>query len=257
MESTISSTQLDFEIEAGSTLYATTELAKGTTIGGAVTIAGDITASSGSGVTALEQDMLVTEGTTLDKYTTLGKDTVVTTQFTSTSTGSTVVYSVGSTLANAVILSRDITLSSNMTLAYDAAAANNTQIKAGSVLANGSTMGAEFEIGVTYNTDTAGTQTITAATALTDTLYLHSTDSSATVTWGTSGATAVIKAGSLLTDGSVLTLSTSAADTTWDGPTLVTSAGVLEVGDTFTYGASITLSGDQVLSADLTSGNGG
>lgn len=256
VESSIPSTALDFEIEAGSTLYATSELAKGTTVGGAITIAGDTFASSETGVTALEQDMLVTEGTTLNEFSTLGKGTVVTTQFQASASGSIITYEVGSTLASSVVLTRDITLSADMTLAYSSTTTDNTQIKAGSVLANGSNMGAEFEIGVTFNTHTSGMQTITADTALTNTLYLHST-AGAAVTWGTSSANSVLKAGSLLTDGSILTLSTSAADTTWDGPTLVTNAGVLEVGDTFTYGGTITLSGDQVLSADLTSGNAG
>lgn len=256
VESSISSTQLDFEIEAGSTLYATTEIAVGTTIGGSITVAGDTIASASTGTTELEQDMLVTDGTTLNAYTTLGKGTVITTQFTTTASGSSVTYSVGDTLASAVELSRDVTLSADMTLAYDSA--NNTKIKAGSTLANGSQLGAEFEIGVTYSTDTSGAQTISAGTALANNLYLAST-SGAAVSWATSSSAAVITAGSLLADGTILTLvnttsGVGTADTTWDGPTLITTAGKLEVGDTFTLGNAITLSGDQVISTDLKSG---
>ncbi|MEH0019922.1 MAG: flagellin [Desulfobacter sp.] len=257
VESSVASTQLDYELMAGTTLYPTTQIAKGTVLGGSITIAGDTQDSSGAGLTALDQDMLVTAGTTLDKHTILGKGTVVTTRFTSTASGAVVVYDVGDTLASAVELTQDITLSSDMTLVYNSTTSDNTQIKAGSVLTSGSTMGAEFEIGVTYDTGSAN-QAITADTATVNNIYLNS-PSAGTVTWGTTGtgAVAVIKAGSLLTSGTVLTLPASAglADTLWDGPTLITTAGVLEVGDSFAGGTVITLSGDQVLSADLTRGS--
>jgi flagellin len=254
VESSISSTQLDYEIEAGSTLYATTEIAKGTTIGGSVTVAGDTFASSATGVTAIEQDMLVTDGTTLLENSTLGKGTVVTTQFQSSSSGSVVTYEVGTTLASAVVLTEDVTLSANMTLAYDSDANNNTQIKAGSTLADGSIMGAEFEIGVNY--DSSGVaQTYALDTNLSNDLYAldTSTDGTGTITWDTDAATNGIAAGSMLADGTVLNLvnNTTAIGTTWAGPTLVTTAGVLEVGDTFTRNGAITLSGDQVISTDL------
>ena len=254
VESSISSTQLDYEIEAGSTLYATTEISKGTTIGGSVTIAGDTMASSATGVTAIEQDMLVTDGTTLLENSTLGKGTVVTTQFQSSSSGSVVTYSVGTTLANAVILTQDVTLSSNMTLAYDSDPNNNTSIKAGSTIADGSTMGAEFEIGYNYDT-TGAAQTYAAGATLSNDLYVYDDTGAAgtTLDWETTTAAGVITAGSMLADGTVLNLvnNTTAIGTTWAGPTLVTTAGVLEVGDSFTTNGAITLSGDQVISSDL------
>jgi flagellin len=254
VESSIASTQLDYEIEAGSSLYATTELAKGTTIGGSVTVAGDTVSSSSTGTTPLEQNMLVTEGTTLNAYSTIGNGTVVTTEFTTTASGSSVTYSVGDTLASSVMLTQDVTLSADMTLAYHSTATENTQIKAGSTLANGSTMGAEFEIGVTYD-GTSSAVTITASNAITTDLYL-ATSAAADTDFGTTDSAATIKAGSFLTDGSVLSISTAGGDNTWAGPTLSTTSGMLEAGDTFTTGA-ITLDGDQIISVDLVSRAGG
>lgn len=249
VESSISTTSLDYELMAGSTLYPSAEIAKGTVIGGSITVSGDTVASASTGTTALEQDMLVATGTTLAQYSTLGKGTIVTTQFTSSASGSVVTYNVGDVLASSVELSRDITLAADMTLAYSSTTSDNTKIKAGSVLTNGSAMGAKFDIGVTYSTATSGAQTITSNVALSNSLYFESSSGAGTTTWGTSSGTAVIKAGSLLSNGTVINLDTAGG--TWTGPTLVTSAGVLEQNDTFSAGLSITLSGDQVLSEDL------
>ena len=242
VESTVSSTQLDYEIMAGSTLYPTTEVGKGTVIGGSVVVAGDTIASAGTGVVALEQDMLLAAGSTLERYSTLGKGTIVTTQFSSSASGSIIDYNVGDVLASAVELTRDITLAADMTLVYDST--NNSEIKAGSILANGSQLGATFEIGATYNaTDGSGTIGIGATTAsdilLTDALA------------DTSGSM-VIQAGSLLASGTTVILAdTTAATVTYTGPTLITSSGTIEFGDTINGGATYTLIGDQVMSEDL------
>ncbi len=241
IESSINSTQLDYGIKAGSTFYATTEIAKSSILGGAITVSGDTIASSNSGTTALEQDMIATAGTTLKAWTTLGKGTVVTTQFTSTASG-TVTYNVGDTLTSAVLLTRDITLNASMTLKYDSTA--NTKIKAESILAKGSQLGVEFDIGATYSstsltTMSAGATTTTANYRLTTALA------------GATATTLTLKAGSLLADTSAILLESTGGDTTWAGPTLTTTAGVIEAGDTISAGSLYTLSGDQVLSEDL------
>ncbi|MCD4675251.1 MAG: flagellar protein FlaB, partial [Desulfobacula sp.] len=243
VESSINSTQLDYELMAGSTLYATTEVAKNTVIGGAITVAGDIVSSDSAGTTALEQDMLIAAGSTLKTYSTIGNGTVITTQFTSTASGSVITYNVGQTLTSSVLLTRDVTLNANMTAKYDSSA--NTKIKAGSILAQGTQLGAEFEIGATYD-DTSVIVAITASSATLQDLFIGND-----TTVSNSGAGLNIIAGSLLADASVFVISTEAAGTsTWDGPTLTTTTGVIEMGDTFTT-STITLSGDQVLSEDF------
>lgn len=245
VESTIESTQLDYSLKAGSTLYSTTQIAKGTVLGGAVTVAGDTVASSSTGTTALEQDMLITAGTTLEQFSTLGRGTVVTTAFTSSASGAVVSYSVGDTLTSSVMLTRDVTINANMTLKYSSTAADNTKIKAGSILANGSNLGAEFEIGMTYNTSAADVS-ITTAGATTSDLYL----TAAVV--GSSVGSATIKAGSLLANDTELILASDSSGTlSWTGPTLITDSGTIEYGDTVQRGQVYTLSGDQVLSGDL------
>ncbi len=244
VESSVSRTQLDYEIMAGSTLYATTEIAKGSVIGGSVTVAGSTFASAGTGVTVLEQDMLVTAGSTLDKYTTLGKGTIVTTQFTTSSSGSVVTYNVGDVLASSVVLSRDITLAKDMTLTYNSTATDNTKIKAGSILTNGSQLGATFEIGAIYNaTDGAGTTAIDGTT--TTNIMLNNTLS-------TTDNSFTIQSGSLLTENTTLVLVTTGGSTTYSGPTLITTSGVIVSGDTITEDAVYTLSEDQILSEDFT-----
>ena len=253
VESTVSSTQLDYELMAGSTLYATTEIAKGTVIGGSITVAGNTFGSGGTGVTLLEQDMLIAAGSTLDKYTTLGKGTIVTTAFTSSASGSVIDYAVGDTLVSAVELSRDITLNADMTVAYSTTSSDNTAIKAGSVLTNGTSLGAKFEIGQTYTTASTGTIASGAATS-TDVRI------GADLTSNVTGAGFTIKAGSYLESGTALVLSTGGATSTWSGPTLITTAGVIEQGDTITSGQVYTLDGGQVMSEDLLLGiytNGG
>ncbi|MFH2093689.1 MAG: flagellin [Pseudomonadota bacterium] len=243
VESTVSSTQLDYELKAGTTLYATTEIAKSTVLGGAVTVAGDLVTSDSAGTTSLEQDMLIGAGSTIKTWSTLGKGTVVTTQFTSTASGSVITYNVGQTLTSSVLLTRDITLNANMVAKYDATA--NTKIKAGSTLAQGTQLGAKFEIGATFD-DTSAAVAITVGTATTQDLYFGGD-----TTVSNSGGNLNIAAGSMLKSGSIFVISTMAAGTsTWGGPTLVTNSGVIEQGDTFTS-STITLTADQVLSEDF------
>jgi flagellin len=247
IESTVTSSPLDYQLKAGSTLYSFSDIAKGTQIEGSVTVSGDTFASSATGVTAIEEDMLVAAGSTLTKYSTLGKGTVVTSQFISTASGSSVTYDVGDVLSDAVELSRDVTLSANMTLKYDSTSSDNTQIKAGSILAAGTTMGAKFEIGDTFNT-TDGSGVIVSGGTTTSNIMLFDSLADATTAGGMT-----IKAGSLLSSGTVLILESTGGSTTWTGPTLVTNSGTIEYGDTISLNTAYTLSGDQVLSEDFTS----
>ncbi len=245
VEATIPSTQLDYQLKSGSTIYATSQLGKGTVIGGAVTVGGDTIASSSTGTTALEEDMLVTAGTTLETWSTIGKGTVVTTSFTSSASGAVVTYAEGSTLTSSVLLTRDVTLNANMNLKYSSTSADNTKIKAGSILANGSQLGAEIEIGKTYNSSATNVN-ITTGVATTSDILL-----TAALTGSTEGG-ATIKAGSFLADDSAFILASGSSGTlSWTGPTLITDSGVIEYGDTVQRGQVYTLSGDQVLSADL------
>ena len=243
VESSISSTQLDYTLKAGSTLYYATQVAKGTELGGSVTVGGDTNTTAGG--TAIEQDMLVASGSTLEAGTVLGLGTVVTTAFTSSASGSVVNYSVGDTLTSAVTLSADLTVSSNMTLKYNSTSNQNTVIHAGSILAAGTQLGAELEIGKTY--DSGGTnQQITTGVATTSDIYLTSD----VATNSTGGVT--IKAGSLLADNTELILASDASGTmTWTGPTLITDSGTIEYGDTVNRGQTYTLSGDQIISGDI------
>ncbi|MFH2060657.1 MAG: flagellin [Pseudomonadota bacterium] len=247
VESSISATTGDFELKAGSTLYSFTEIAKGTVLGGSVTVAGN---TNSAATATLEQDMLTATGSTLQDGTVLGKGTVVTTAFTSTGTGSVVNYSIGDTLSAAVTLTQDVTLSANMTLKYSSTAAENSVIKAGSTLASGTIAGAKFEIGATYD-DSAANAVVVAGTATASDIILTE------ILTGNSDGGDVIKAGSLLKSGTALLLiSGGAAVTTgiWTGATLVTNAGTLKYGDTINRGQLYTLSADQVLSEDLTTG---
>jgi len=239
VESSIASTQLDYELKAGSTLYAFTEIAKGTVLGGSVTVGGNTATSS---VQSLDQDMLVKAGSTLKSGSVLGVGTVVSTAFTANS----VDYAVGDTLVASVTLTSDLTINNDMTLKYSSTSAENSKIMAGSTLAAGSELGAKLEIGETYST--ASTGAISVNTATTQDLQLV-----AALTFGNSGGTGAIKAGSMLADGTTLALVTSGAITTnvWSGPTLILTGGAkLEAGDTFTS-STVTLSGNQVIAEDL------
>ncbi len=245
VESSIAATQLDFDLRAGSTLYATSEIGKGTVLGGSIVVAGDTIASSSTGTTALEQDMMITSGTTLRQYSSLGKDTVVTTAFTSSASGSVVTYNVGNTLTSTVLLTRDLTVNTSMTLKYGSTASDNTLIKAGSIIAKGTQLGVELEIGKAFNSDAANV-TITTAGQTTSNLFITE------ALTGLSDGGATIKAGSLLADDTALILASDSTGTmSWTGPTLVTDSGVVEYGDNVQRGQIYTLSGDQVISGDL------
>ncbi|NOX34963.1 MAG: flagellin [Deltaproteobacteria bacterium] len=243
VESSIASTSLDYDLKAGTTLYYSTQVAKGTELGGSVTVGGDVNTTAGG--TAIEQDMLVTSGSTLEAGSVLGLGTVVTTAFSSSASGSVVNYSVGDTLTSAVTLSADLTAGSNMTLKYNATSSQNTVIHSGTILASGTQLGVELEIGKTYDSGAANQQITTAATTTSD-VYLTSN-----LVMDSSGA-GTVKAGSLLVDNSELILASDASGTmTWTGPTLITDSGTLEYGDTVNRGQIYTLSGDQVVSGDI------
>lgn len=236
VESSIAETALDYELKAGSTLYSFTEIAEGTTLGGSVTIGGSVNAAA----TEIDQEMLVTAGSTLETGSILGKGTVVTTQF----TVGTTTYNVGDSLTSAVTLTSDLTVNADMSLAYSSTSTDNSAIKVGTVLAAGSVMGEELEIGVTYDTSSTAV-TAAAGAAITSDIYFDGAE-----VWSNTAATAVIKAGSLLKEDSILTLETNGG--TWAGPTLIHDGGTLESGDTYAADTVITLSADQVLSEDLT-----
>lgn len=244
VESSIASTQLDYELKAGTTLYYATQVAKGSVLGGSATVGGDVHVTAGG--TAIEQDMLVASGSTLEAGSVLGLGTVITTAFTSSASGAVVNYSIGDTLTSAVTLSADLTLGSNMTLEYNATSNQNTVIHAGSILSAGTTLGVELEIGKTYDTNAANQQ-ITTGVATTTDIYVTTTD----ITTNSMGG-ATIKAGSLLANTSILILASDVSGTVaWTGPTLVTSAGTIEYGDNVVRGQLYTLSGDQVISGDI------
>ena len=245
VEAQISSTQLDTEMVAGSTLYSFSEVNKGTVLGGAVTIAGStIDSTAAAGMTAIEQDMLVASGSTLKENTILGKGTVVTTEFTSSASGTVTTYEVGDVLTSAVELSRDITLSADMTLKYSDTATDSSHLKADSTLTAGTQMGVKIEIGATYN-QTDGSGAIATGATTTSAIILE--DNLADGTTATAG-TFTIKAGSYLKDNTELVFT---ASTSWSGPTLVTDSGVIEAGDVVSADTVYTLSGDQILSEDV------
>jgi len=248
VEGQIDSSQLDYKLKSGSSLYATTTIAQGTVLGGEITLSG-LTIDSTAGTTAIAQDMLVSDGSTLMENTTLGQGTVVTTEFTTTSSGSVLTYKVGDVLSSAVKLTRDVTLNADMVLKYSSTAADSSHIKAGSTLNTGTVAGAALEIGYTYAS--TSNATITANTATTTDLVLSNAGD---MTLQQSDGLAVIKAGSYLESGSVLQIKNGS--TSWSGPTLYTTTGVIETGDTVVSSAqTFTLSRGQVLSNDLTLGS--
>ena len=241
VESTVTSTQLDTEVRAGSTLVAGSIVAKGTQLGGSVVVAGN-TNSNNVTTQTLAQDMLAATGTVLRANSIIGKDTVVTTQFT---VGST-TYTVGQQLTSAVTLSSDVTLTADMTLKFSATSSENSKVAANSILATGSQLGADFTIGVVRD-NSAATAGRTAQTTTTAKFVTADITGAATTDF-------TIKAGSLLKSGSIFTLTSSS--TTYTGPTLVHSGGTLSRGDTISGTTTITLVGDQVVSADFTTADG-
>ncbi len=240
VESSIDSTQGDYQLKAGSTLYSTTEIAKGTVLGGSVTVGGD----TGGTATGIQQDMLVTSGSTLKTGSVLGKGTVVTTAFSTTTDD----FEVGDTLSSSVTLTSDLTLQNNMTLKYSSTGAENSKIMADSTLAKGTEMGVKLDIGYTYGT-AGGTTTMSVGASTTADLYFNNN-----TTVSNTGGNLAIKAGSLLADDSTLKFTTGSGTATWGGPTLVFDSGTLEAGDTYDTTSTYTLASDQVISEDLTNG---
>jgi flagellin len=244
VESTVTSTQLDTSIESGSTVYAGSIIAKGTQLSGNAVVSGN-TLSTSLTLQTLAQDMLATAGTQLRAGSVLGKGSVVSTQF----TVGTTTYTVGQTLAASVTLSSDLSLTADMTLKFSNTALDNTRIAANSILATGSQLGADFNIGLVRDTSAGNITAGTATGSTTAAKYVIDDITSGNTTDFT------IKAGSLLKSGSVLTLGT-ASSATYNGPTLVHSSGTLTRGDAVSGKITITLSGDQVLSGDVATGTG-
>jgi flagellin len=244
-----SGSQLDTEIKAGSTIAFGSTIAAGTEIGGQM-IVGSTTA--GGSDTNLDQDMLVTAGSTLKEDSVLGKGTVVTTQFTTTISGSDVTFNVGDVLSQDVTLAGhgDLTLTANMEL-KDNTDANSTIAFESSINA-GSVLGADFTVGIK---NVASVDTLPLSGATTKDYYVEADD---TITYTAANDQLKIAEGSLLKSGTVLTIDGSldasggnGGNATWDGPALVTTSGVINTGDTVAADTVITLDGDQVMASDL------
>ncbi len=224
---TVEETLSDYEMVQGSTLGAGSVLSQGTVVGGSVTVAGE---TGTPAVTSLNQDMLVTQGSTLAAGTILGAGTTITSTFTDNGT----TYAAGKTLTTNVTLTSDLNVSKDITLSDD------SSVAAGSSLAQGSVMGADIEIGVTWDSTTDPAADLTG-----------NTSSDAVVTAASADLTAnaiTLAAGSTLADGSTVAVE----GTTYAGPTLVTTTGTLNTGDTIVDGTSYTLDGTQTLTDDLT-----
>ncbi|MCG8530318.1 MAG: hypothetical protein MI749_06605, partial [Desulfovibrionales bacterium] len=249
VEATDASSQLTYEMKTGSTIAWGSDLSKGTILGAQITVGGSIDSTAVRTTTALDQDMLATTGSTLQEGTILGQGTIITTNFSANGNS----YSIGDTLSASVTLDADVTLQADMNLKYDGT--NNSEIAAGSTLAAGSILGADFDdVGLVFNTAlTSGsyaTSPTTVAATTTDLYLQRDSDLVATTTAG--GGT--IEAGSILADASEIVLASSSlgATTIWTGPTLNTTTGTIEAGDTIQTGTEYTLDGTQKISQDLT-----
>jgi flagellin len=255
LESFTTNTASDYKLKTGSSIYWGSDISQGTTLGGSVVVGGS---TSGSTVTAI--DMLVSSGSTLESGSVLGKDTVVSTAFNTGSGGHT--YAVGDTLSDAITLGSDLTLGADMTLMYNSTSNQSSVIQSGSILAAGSTVGMDInDIGINYTTTAVTGYMSTEAAGATGTATTANMFVESAIATSTGDVT--IKAGSLLASGTVLSIySGGTGTTTWSGPTLVTTTGTLEAGDSISISAtgaatstlggfSITLSGDQVVSEDI------
>jgi flagellin len=275
----VTNTQLDFQLVSGSTLAADTQFATNTVLGGKVTT------DTGATLTT-DQDMLVTAGSTLTLNTVLETGTVVTTEFTSTFSGSAITYSVGDTLTNDVTLGASVTLSADMTLKEDSVLGEATQLakgsvagmtivsatgatttlsqdmtlESGSLIGDGSVLlsGTEYgdAVDVAANASTYATSTLAVGTILdgdADSVLAEGSTIGATIVVTASGGTTLdsdmtLKSGSTLASGSVM-----AAGTTITSSFSVTTSGTAieyAVGDVLTD--DITMSADVTLSADMT-----
>jgi len=234
-------TQLDTSLKAGSTIAYGSTISTGTTLGGQMLVGSP---TAGGANTNLTQDMLVTSGSTLKSGSVLGKGTVITTEFTEGST----TYHAGDTLTSAVTLSSDLTLTANMTLKYDSDA--NSSIATESTINTGSQLGADFHVGLVV-TDTNDSLPSASAASTSEDYIL---DADTVINYSSNDDSVTIKEGSLLTSGSTLTLENT---TSYAGPDLVTTTGVIKQGDDlsgWTSNTQVTLQGDQILDADLTTG---
>lgn len=232
--SVVADTQSDYELESGSTLAATSTLSEGTVLGGDVTVSGN-TESGNQDTTTLSEDMLVTSGSVLAAGTVIDGDTVFASDITIDGT----TYEAGDSPSGDITLDADLVLTSDMTLA------ENSEIAAGSTLEAGTELGADFEIGVTWD------ESVTTGGA-----YDESVAGTAAVINGGSTYTTTgddtIGEGCILADDSELYFD---SDTVYSGPTLETDSGTLETGDSIAAGTTYTLSGDQILTSDLTIDN--
>ncbi|MDM8538984.1 flagellin hook IN motif-containing protein, partial [Desulfobacterales bacterium HSG17] len=240
VESIVNSAGTSTRITAGSSLGHGSVIAKGTTLTGMVVISGDIQDNAGTGLTVLDMDMLLSKGSTLKKHSVIGVGTQITSDFTANGT----TYKNGDVLTSTVTLDSDIALTQDMVLRYSSNTDHNTKIKAGSTLGSGSTAGASFAIGINRDSTSAASTLVASAAGSTTTsadLYLGANI--------TVQGNFTFKHGTMLADGSSIILDKGA----WDGPTLVTTDGVLEKGQTLTLESRYTILGDQVLSEDLIS----
>lgn len=227
---TVDNTRTDYDLEQGSTLAAGSTLSQGTITGGTVIVGGD----TSTGGTELNEDMLVQAGSVLAADTVLGAGTVVTFNFTDAGT----TYNTGDTLTT------DVTLTENQIVKEDITLSDDSTIQAGSTLTAGSVMGADMEIGLVYG-DSAATPQINAGVSLTTDILTNAVI--------TDGAAAMdLTEGSVLADGSEIAIAAGA----YSGPSLVTTDGVINDGDTIAVDTTYTLDGDQELSEALTTNVG-
>ncbi len=131
-------------VKEGSVINAGSKLAKGTVVTGDVLVAGNDEDSISSTSFELEQDMLVTAGSTLAAGTVIGEGTVV-----YGSLASALGVTDGSTISGSSTLSEDVTLDTDIVLKYNAS--NDSKIAAGSILASGSKLGVDLTVGYTWN----------------------------------------------------------------------------------------------------------
>ncbi|MCP4022641.1 MAG: hypothetical protein GY729_12430 [Desulfobacteraceae bacterium] len=242
IESVADDIDFDMTFSAGSALQYSSTLAKDTILGGSVIVSGNTedNAAAANAVTTIEEDMLLSAGTTLKKHSYLGKGTVITTDFSSGGQS----YQLGDVLTARIQLDLDLTLDSNMVLAYDSNTNHNSGLKAGSVLASGSETGTAISIGFTRDDTSAAVSLIASAGGSTISaadLYLSGGDVSISGQY-------VFQEGSLLAGGSILAIESTGS---WSGPTLVTTTGIIEQGDSISNAKLIILEGDQILSEDF------
>ncbi|MCP3871641.1 MAG: hypothetical protein GY699_00580 [Desulfobacteraceae bacterium] len=240
VESLVDSSGSKIRLTSGSILGHGSTIAKGTILSGSVIISGDTQDAAETGLSSIKQDMVLSAGSVLKKHSVIGSGSNITFNFSANG----VSYKAGDILTSAVTLDSDVTISNNMVLAYNSNTDKNSKIKAGSTLSSESTAGTSFNIGDTRDS-TAAALTLVASgagsTTTTTDLFLNGADV-------TLQGSFTFKNGTMLADGSSILLDNGG----WDGPTLITTNGTLEKGDTISDISLYTISGDQVLSEDMT-----